>query len=148
MNYGEFDRNLNVVYLKVRRTRSKVCSVSHLLLHISYYVIPPTRASVYPCVQFDGAQSDATNLPSRNKDIKIEYKNVKWLPWAIVIGTAQLPYVNGEEALFVTGTNKVGKIRITDWNFSWVDEIMIPNFLLSFFSPSLFSFSFLLRSIL
>ena len=73
---------------------------------------------------------------------------MKWLPWAIAIGTAQRPYVNGEEALFVTGTNKVGKIRITYGDFSWVDEIMIPNFLLSFFSPSLFSFSFLLRSIL
>jgi len=65
-------------------------------------------------VHYDGAQSDATNLPSPNKIITIEDKNVIWLPWITTIGTAHRPNGNGEEAFFVAGTNKVGKIRITD----------------------------------
>jgi len=64
--------------------------------------------------EFDGTQSDATNLPSRNKDITIKDKNVIWLPWVTAIGTAHRPYGNGEEALFIAGTNKVGYIRISD----------------------------------
>jgi hypothetical protein len=97
------------------------------------YQLPPNNPfliqnSVYPSVHFDCAQSDATNLPSWNKDITIEDKNVKWLPWVTAIGTAHRPYGNGEEALFVAGTNKVGKIRITDGDFSWVDQIIIPGF--------------------
>ncbi|MEP0134284.1 MAG: hypothetical protein ABJJ25_08645 [Eudoraea sp.] len=65
-------------------------------------------------MHFYGAQSDPINLPSRNKDITIEDKNVIWLPWVTAIGTVHRPNGNGEEALFVGGTKKVGKIRITD----------------------------------
>ncbi len=81
-----------------------------------------------PTVHFNSAQSDVSNLPTWNKDITLKKENVKWLPWVTSIGTAHRPYKSGEEALFVAGTNKVGKIRITNGDFSWVDEVMIPGF--------------------
>jgi hypothetical protein len=84
--------------------------------------------SVYPSVHFNTAQSDLTQLPSWTENITVNDENVKWLPWVTSIGTAHLPYNSGEEALFVAGTNKVGKIRITDGDFSWIDELMIPGF--------------------
>jgi hypothetical protein len=84
--------------------------------------------SHYPTVHFNSAQSDVSNLPTWNKDITLKKENVKWLPWVTSIGTAHRPYKSGEEALFVAGTNKVGKIRITNGDFSWVDEVMIPGF--------------------
>jgi hypothetical protein len=97
------------------------------------YSLPPNNPyliqnSKYPSVHFNPAQSDATNLPTWNKDITLKKENVKWLPWVTSIGTAHRPYKSGEEALFVAGTNKVGKIRITNGDFSWVDELMIPGF--------------------
>ena len=97
------------------------------------YQLPPNNPfliqnSVYPSVHFNTAQSDVTQLPSWTEDINLNEENVKWLPWVTSIGTAHLPYKSGEEALFVAGTNKVGKIRITNGDFSWVDELMIPGF--------------------
>ena len=97
------------------------------------YQLPPNNPyliqnSVYPSVHFNTAQSDLTQLPSWTEDINVNDENMKWLPWVTSIGTAHLPYNSGEEALFVAGTNKVGKIRITNGDFSWVDELMIPGF--------------------
>ena len=97
------------------------------------YQLPPTnpyliRNSRYPSVHFNPAQSDATSLPSWNTSQTIREENIKWLPWVTFVGTAHRPYEGGEEAIFVAGTNKVGKIRITDGDFSWVDELMIPGF--------------------
>lgn len=97
------------------------------------YQLPPNNPyliqnSKYPSVHFNPAQSDATDLPTWNKDIALGEENVKWLPWLTHVGTAHRPYKSGEEALFVAGTNKVGKIRITNGDFSWVDEVMIPDF--------------------
>ncbi|MCK5465088.1 MAG: hypothetical protein KAI95_18805, partial [Bacteroidales bacterium] len=84
--------------------------------------------SLYPSVHFNPAQSDATSLPSWNTSRTIGEENIKWLPWVTYVGSAHRPYEGGEEALFVSGTNKVGKIRISDGDFSWVDELMIPDF--------------------
>jgi hypothetical protein len=100
---------------------------------ISSYQLPPTNPyliqnSRYPSVHFNAAQSDATSLPSWDNSLTIKEENIKWLPWVTSIGAAHRPYDSGEEALFVSGTNKVGKIRITDGDFSWVDELMIPGF--------------------
>jgi hypothetical protein len=97
------------------------------------YQLPPNNLyliqnSNYPSVHFNPAQSDVSVLPTWDEDISLEDKNIEWLPWVTSIGTAHRPYKNGEEALFVSGTNKVGKIRITNGDFSWVDEVMIPGF--------------------
>ncbi len=100
---------------------------------IPSYQLPPTNPfliqnSRYPSVHFNPAQSDAISIPSWDNSLTIKEENIKWLPWVTSIGTAHRPYDGGEEVLFVAGTNKVGKIRITDGDFSWVDELMIPGF--------------------
>ena len=84
--------------------------------------------SSYSHVHFDAAANDVTRLAAWTGDITLTDDNVDWLPWVTTIGTAHRPYDNGEEALFVSGTNKVGKIRITNGDFSWIDEIIVPGF--------------------
>jgi hypothetical protein len=100
---------------------------------LASFQMPPNNPfliqnSMYPSVHFNSAQSDATGLNSWDENITITKENVEWLPWVTSIGAAHRPYKNGEEALFVAGTNKVGKIKITDGEFAWVDELMIPGF--------------------
>lgn len=97
------------------------------------YQLPPKNPylianSHYPSVHFNPAQSDVTALPSWNKNGTLSEENVQWLPWVTSIGTVHRPYENGEEALFVSGTNKVGKIKITNGAFEWVDEVVVPGF--------------------
>ena len=99
---------------------------------VTSYQMPPNNPfliqnSMYPSVHFNTAQSDATSLNSWDKDITLTEKNIKWLPWVTSIGAAHRPYKNGEEALFVAGTNKVGKIKISNGEFAWVDELTIPD---------------------
>lgn len=84
--------------------------------------------SVYPIVHSDPAANDATRVPSWKGSRSLSPDDVDWLPWVTGIGTAHRPYADGEEALFVSGTNKVGKIRITDGDFTFVDEIIVPGF--------------------
>jgi hypothetical protein len=61
-------------------------------------------------------------------DLKIEPSQVNWLPGLTTIGTVHRPYSSGEHAVFFSGGNRVGKIRITDGDFSVVDELAIPGF--------------------
>lgn len=102
-----------------------VRSQSYQLPQNNPYLI---QNSKYPSIHFNSAQSDVTDLPTWNQNITLSEENVKWLPGVTSIGAAHRPYGDGEEALFVAGTNKVGKIRITNGDFSWVDEVMIPGF--------------------
>ncbi len=97
------------------------------------YQTPPVnpfliKNSMYPSVHSNPAQSDLTPLPSWNQNLTVEDIDVKWLPWVTSIGTVHRPYESGEEALFVSGTNKIGKIKITDGAFEWVHEVIVPGF--------------------
>lgn len=82
--------------------------------------------SVYPSVHFDPAQTDTTGLPVWSGETKIEPSQVQWLPGLTTIGTVHRPYGGNEHAIFFSGGNRVGKIRITGSDFSMVDEVPIP----------------------
>jgi hypothetical protein len=82
--------------------------------------------SVYPSVHFDAAQTDTTSLPIWQGETKIEAAQVQWLPGVTTIGTVHRPYGNGEHAMFFSGGNRIGKIRITDRHFDMIDEVAIP----------------------
>jgi hypothetical protein len=95
------------------------------------HALPPDNPfliqnSVYPSVHFNAAQTDATTLPVWQGDVTIEPSQVDWLPGLTTIGTAHRPYPSGEHAIVFAGGNRVGKIRITDGDFSLVDEVFIP----------------------
>jgi hypothetical protein len=95
--------------------------------------LPPTNPSaiqdsVYPAVHFNAAQTDVTELPAWLGDSTLDASQVTWLPTVPFIGTAHLPYPDGEQALFFCGTSQVGKIRITDGDFTLVDEISVPGY--------------------
>ena len=82
--------------------------------------------SVYPSVHFDPAQTDTTSLPVWPGSSRVEPAQVQWLPGLNTIGTSHRPYPGGESAIFFSGANRVGKIRITGADFSVVDEVAIP----------------------
>jgi hypothetical protein len=82
--------------------------------------------SVYPSVHFDSAQTDTTTLPIWKGSSKIQPAQVQWLPGVGSIGTVHRPYLSGEQAIFFTGGNRAGKIRITDGDFTMIDEVFIP----------------------
>ncbi len=84
--------------------------------------------SVYPSVHFNSAQTDVTTLPVWRGDMKIEPSQVDWLPGITTMGTVHRPYPGGEHAVFFSGGNRVGKIRITGGDFSIMDEVSIPGF--------------------
>ena len=97
------------------------------------FQLPPVNPflianSSYPSVHSNPAQSDVTSWPTWNEDVILEEAKVQWLPWVTSIGTAHRPYGNGEEALFVSGTNKIGKIRISKGAFEWVDQVVVPGY--------------------
>ncbi len=97
------------------------------------YALPPNNPfliqnSVYPSVHFNSAQTDVTTLPVWHGNGKIEPSQVDWLPGLTTIGTVHRPYSGGEHAVFFSGGNRVGKIRITGGDFSMVDEVPIPGF--------------------
>jgi hypothetical protein len=81
---------------------------------------------VYPSVHFDSAQTDTTTLPIWKGSSKIQPAQVQWLPGVGSIGTVHRPYLSGEQAIFFTGGNRAGKIRITDGDFTMIDEVFIP----------------------
>jgi hypothetical protein len=58
--------------------------------------------------------------------LTIKPSQVDWLPGVTTIGTVHRPYPKGEHAVFFSGGNRVGKIRITDGDFSMIDEVSIP----------------------
>jgi hypothetical protein len=84
------------------------------------------QSSAYPSVHFDPAQTDTTKLPVWKGNMKLEPSQVDWLPGLTTIGTVHRPYSGGEHALFFSGGNRVGKIRITGGDFSMIDEVSIP----------------------
>jgi hypothetical protein len=95
------------------------------------HALPPNNPfliqnSVYPSVHFDSAQTDTTTLPIWEGSSKIKPAQVKWLPGVGSIGTVHRPYLSGEHAIFFSGGNRVGKIRITDGDFTMIDEVFIP----------------------
>ncbi|MDM9632172.1 hypothetical protein [Robiginitalea aurantiaca] len=99
--------------------------VSHLLPPANPFLI---ANSSYPSVHSNPAQSDVTKWATWNENVDIKEENTQWLPWVTSIGTVHRPYPNGEEALFVSGTNKIGKIKITNGVFEWVDEVVVPGY--------------------
>ena len=95
------------------------------------HALPPTNPfliqdSVYPSVHFDSAQTDTTTLPVWPGSSTIEPSQVQWLPGLNAIGTAHRPYLSGEQAIFFSGGNRAGKIRITGGDFTMIDEVFIP----------------------
>jgi hypothetical protein len=95
------------------------------------YSLPPNNPfliqnSNYPTVHFNSAQTDVTTIPVWKGEMSIKPSQVSWLPGLTTIGTVHRPYSSGEQAIFFSGGNRVGKIRITDGDFSMIDEISIP----------------------
>jgi hypothetical protein len=95
------------------------------------HALPPNNPfliqnGIYPSVHFDSAQTDTTTLPIWKGSSKIQPDQVKWLPGVGSIGTVHRPYPTGEHAIFFTGGNRAGKIRITDGDFTMIDEVFIP----------------------
>ena len=95
------------------------------------HALPPNNPflvqnSAYPSVHFDSAQTDTTTLPTWPGKSTLEPSQVDWLPGLTTIGTVHRPYPGGEQAVFFSGGNRVGKIRITGGDFSMVDEVSIP----------------------
>lgn len=84
--------------------------------------------SLYPMTHFNSAQTDVTSLAAGTDDWTVKPSQTRWLPGVALIGTAHIPYPDGEQAIFFAGTNRVGKIRITDGDFSLVDEIFVPGY--------------------
>jgi hypothetical protein len=82
--------------------------------------------SVYPSVHFDPGQTDTTTLPVWPGESTLEPSQVQWLPGLTTIGTVHRPYGGGEHAIFFSGGNRFGKIRITAGDFSMIDEVAIP----------------------
>jgi hypothetical protein len=97
------------------------------------YILPPNNPALiqnshYPSVHFNSAQTDVTRLPAWIGNWTVEPSQIRWLPGAAFIGTAHIPYPDGEQALFFAGTSRVCKIRITGGDFTIVDEIYIPGY--------------------
>ena len=95
------------------------------------HALPPTNPfliqdSVYPSVHFDAAQTDTTTFPIWPGSSTIDPSQVQWLPGLNAIGTAHRPYLSGEQAIFFSGGNRAGKIRITGGDFTMIDEVFIP----------------------
>ena len=95
------------------------------------HALPPNhpfliQKTVYPLVHFNTGATDTTTLPSWSGDSTLEPSQVQWIPGLTTIGTAHRPYPSGEQALVISGGNRVGKIRITDGDFSLVHEVPIP----------------------
>ncbi|TWT81388.1 hypothetical protein CA13_28400 [Planctomycetes bacterium CA13] len=93
--------------------------------------LPPTHPfliqnSVYPSIHFDAAQTDTTALPVWKGETRIEPSQVQWLPGVTTIGTVHRPYQDGEQAIFFSGGNRIGKIRVTDQHFEIIDEVALP----------------------
>lgn len=82
--------------------------------------------SAYPSVHFDPAQTDTTSQAVWAGDTILDASNVKWLPGVTTIGTVHRPYGEGEHAIFFSGGNRVGKIRVSDQHFEMIDEVAIP----------------------
>jgi hypothetical protein len=96
-----------------------------------HHALPPNNPyliqnSVYPLVHFDAGATDTTTLPVWSGNSTLEPSQVQWIPGVTTIGTAHRPYSGGEHAIFFAGGNRVGKIRITDGDFSLVNEVPIP----------------------
>ena len=97
------------------------------------FTLPPNNPfliqnSSYPCIHFDPAQTDAIRLPAWTGDSTLEPAQVSWLPGVSTIGASHLPYSDGEQAIFFSGGNRIGKIRFTDGSFTLIDEILIPGY--------------------
>jgi len=97
------------------------------------HALPPNNPflvqnSAYPSVHFNPAQTDVTTLPVWPGNSTLEPSQVDWLPGITTMGTVHRPYPGGEHAVFFSGGNRVGKIRITGGDFSIMDEVSIPGF--------------------
>jgi hypothetical protein len=95
------------------------------------HTLPPNNPfliqnSVYPSVHWDPGQTDTTSLPVWQGESTLEPSQVQWLPGLTTIGTVHRPYGGGEHAIFFSGGNRFGKIRITGGDFSMIDEVAIP----------------------
>jgi hypothetical protein len=95
------------------------------------HALPPNNPfliqnTVYPSVHFDAGQTDTTTLPIWEGSSKIEPAQVQWLPGVNAIGTVHRPYLSDEQAIFFSGGNRAGKIRITGGDFTMIDEVFIP----------------------
>ena len=97
------------------------------------HTLPPHNPAMiqnsrYPCTHFNSAQTDVTELPAWLGNWTVELNQIRWLPGVAFIGTAHIPYPDREQAIFFAGTSKVGKIRITDGDFSIIDEVNVPGY--------------------
>ena len=104
-----------------------------LMAEQSRETLPPSNPyliqnSIYPSIHFDSAQTDTTALPSWKESMTIKPSQVYWLPGGTTVGTAHRVYPDGKEAIFFSGANRVGKIRISDSGIYMVDEVIIPGY--------------------
>lgn len=82
--------------------------------------------SVYPSIHFDPGQTDTTALAVWDGNSTLTAGDIEWLPGLTSIGTVHRPYGDGEHAMFFSGGNRFGKVRVTDGDFSIVDEVFVP----------------------
>ncbi|QDT68651.1 hypothetical protein MalM25_15750 [Planctomycetes bacterium MalM25] len=128
MHLMSFKRSMNIV-LSSLLTIALIAS-THVYAQ-EQAALPPAHPfliqnSLYPSVHFDAAQTDTTSLPVWESETKIVPSQVQWLPGVTTIGTVHRPYGNGEHAMFFSGGNRIGKIRITDHHFEIIDEVALP----------------------
>jgi len=73
------------------------------------------QGSVYPMVHWNSASSDVSDIATWEGNSKITKDQVQWIPIPPSnIGMAHYPYPNGEEAIFLSGSNRTSKFRVTD----------------------------------
>ena len=85
--------------------------------------------SLYPIVHWNSAATDVTSLSPWIGDHVVQAKQVQWLPMPpSSIGTAHYPYPDGEQALIISGSNRVSKLRITDGALELVSQVIIPGY--------------------
>ena len=94
-------------------------------------MLPPPNpylmaGSFYPQTHWNSAASDVTPLPAWLGNHVVGKDQVQWIPAMPALGSAHYPYPGGEQAMFISGANRVGKIRITGGAFELIDQVIIP----------------------
>ena len=97
------------------------------------WALPPTNPylmqnSVYPVVHFNASSTDVTPIESWTGSFELSPSQVTWIPSVASVGAGHYAYPDGEDALFVAGTSRASKIRITGGDFTMIDELHIPGY--------------------
>ncbi len=85
--------------------------------------------SIYPMVHWNSASSDVTTIKTWEGNSKITEDQIQWMPMPPSnVGMAHYPYPNGEEAIFISGSNRTAKIRVTGDAFELISVAKVPGY--------------------